>query len=141
MEKSSNAAAALLWMVLLAPSEGLSLSQPYREVRLVMGTLLDVTLYSESLQAARNAFDEAFFLAQRLDAVLSNYKPTSEVSHLNRRAGTGPFRVSRELHRFLSLSRDLTSRTGGAFDVTVGPLVELWKEAASSGCPPFCRGA
>lgn len=101
----------------------------YREVRYVMGTLLDITLYHHDPKEARKSLDEAFSLAQRLDDLLSNYKPQSEVSRLNGKAGKGRVKVSEELYEFLTLAKSLSEKTQGAFDITVGPLMNLWEDA------------
>lgn len=101
----------------------------YREARYVMGTLLDITLYRHDAQRARKTLDEAFSLAQKLDDLLSNYKPQSEVSRLNGKAGQGRVKISPELFELLNWAKSLSQRTGGAFDITVGPLMNLWEDA------------
>lgn len=110
--------------------------QPYREIRYVMGTLLDITLYHRDREEARKSLAEAFSVAQRLDDLLSNYKTESEISRLNQRAGAGRIKVSPELYDFLALAMELWRKTGGAFDITVGPLMKLWKEAEEKGTLP-----
>lgn len=112
----------------LLAAEAYGLKQ-YREVRYVMGTLLDITLYHDDRQEARKSLDKAFSVAQRLDDLLSNYKPESEVSRLNQRAGQGRVRVSPDFYQFLVLAKSSSERTQGAFDITVGPLMDLWKDA------------
>lgn len=95
-----------------------------------MGTVLEVTLVTRNEAAARDAIEEAFAYARRLESVLSRYDPESEVSRLNATAGSGPREVgphTLELLRDAVLYAELTR---GAFDVTVGPLVTLWVEAA-----------
>lgn len=111
----------------------------YREARYVMGTILEITLYHHDAREARKYLDESFSLAQRLDEILSNYKPESEVNRLNQTGGRGKVRVSPELYELLLISKELTLKTGGAFDITVGPLLELWQAAKSRGQPPSFR--
>lgn len=108
----------------------------YREVRYVMGTLLDITLYHHDAQEARKSFDEAFSLGQRLDGLLSNYQAQSEVNQLNQKAGQGKVKISAELYNLIERAKSLSQRTGGAFDITVGPLMFLWREAQKSGQLP-----
>jgi thiamine biosynthesis lipoprotein len=94
-----------------------------------MGTLLDITLFHHDDDRARRLLNQAFSLAERLDGLLSNYEPESEVNRLNRRAGRGKLKVSTELYAFLRTAKSLSQKTEGAFDITVRPLVELWREA------------
>lgn len=105
----------------------------YREVRYVMGTLLDISLYHHDAGAARKSLDEAFSVAQRLDNLLSNYKPQSDINRLNQKAGRGRVKVTPELYEFLEAAKSLSQRTGGAFDITVGPLMNLWRDAHHRG--------
>jgi len=104
--------------------------QRTREARYVMGTILEITLYYHDVRQARQILEEAFSLAQRLDSLLSNYKSESEINRLNRKAGTGPVKISAELYGFLELAKSLARNTDGAFDITVGPLMELWQKAS-----------
>ena len=73
---------------------------------------------------------------ERVDDVFNSYRPDSEVSRVNDGAATVGSDVSPDLSRALSLSRKVSDETQGAFDVTVGPLVRLWKDAAKAGRPP-----
>ncbi|MBI2362184.1 MAG: FAD:protein FMN transferase [Elusimicrobia bacterium] len=75
-----------------------------------MGTLLEVT--------ADDGAEAAFAEVERLDALLSTFKESSEVSRLNRHAGSGPFAVSRDLWDVLAVSSGVWAASGGAFDPT-----------------------
>lgn len=107
--------------------------EPVTDGRYVMGTILEVTLPADSPRAA---FDELFDTARKLDAQLSSYSETSDVSRLNRSAGGAPTPVAGPVREILELSVDYSRRTGGAFDVTIGPLVELWMQAGDRGRVP-----
>jgi FAD:protein FMN transferase len=71
----------------------------------------------------RAAIDRELALATRL---FSSWDPASEISRLNAHASAEPFRVSAETAAALDLGRRASELTGGAFDVTVAPLVEVW---------------
>jgi thiamine biosynthesis lipoprotein len=57
---------------------------------------------------------------------MSTYDPASEVSRFNNQSGTGWFAISAETARVIELSLEISALTEGAFDISVGPLVELW---------------
>ena len=71
-----------------------------------------------------------------LEAVFNRYKKGSELSRLNRQAGVAPFVISADMQRVLSLSRRWHRVSGGAFDPSVVPLIDLWKRAGESGRSP-----
>jgi len=82
-------------------------------------------------------FDEAFADIQadteRLENLLSSHREGSELARLNR---TGEGKVSTETARLLKLSAHISAETDGAFDVTVGPLLELWRYCAAQDRMP-----
>lgn len=68
-------------------------------------------------------------LQQRLDQInhlMSTYDPTSEVSRFNQQQSTDWFTISDETASVITLSLELSKLTAGAFDITIGPLVDLW---------------
>lgn len=104
--------------------------------RPAMGTILEITLLARSEAEGRAALDELFALGGELEATLTRFDPASDVSRLNRAAGRGAVRVDPELVRLLELSIAYAELTHGAFDPTVGPLVELWTRAGQTGVMP-----
>ena len=80
----------------------------------------------------RAALDEA----HRLDALLSNYKPDSEWSAVNRAAGRRPVTVSAELFALLADCLRYSAESDGAFDITVGPLMRVWGFYKGEGTLP-----
>lgn len=115
---------------------GSTISRPLREVRYVMGTLLDITLYPPADQDARAVIEEAFAIAERLDNSLSTYKPTSALSRFNADHTTAMRPVDQDLYLLVKRANELSRQTDGGFDVTVRPLVEIWKMAAQRGYSP-----
>jgi thiamine biosynthesis lipoprotein len=61
-----------------------------------------------------------------VNAKMSNYLPDSEISRLNLAPGNEPFAVSADLLEVLLHAREISETTGGAFDITVAPLVGAW---------------
>ncbi|MCS7314467.1 MAG: FAD:protein FMN transferase [Bryobacterales bacterium] len=91
-----------------------------------MGTTFTVALYGEDRERLEAAADAAFAEARRLERMLSNYRPNSELSRVNREAGERPVRVSDELFELLAACLDYSRASEGAFDITVGPLMKVW---------------
>ena len=95
-----------------------------------MGALFNITLYAPDRATANNAADAAYSRVKQLNGIMSDYHPESELNRLCRSSGPGkPVKVSRELLFVLSRSLALSRRSGGAFDVTIGPAVRLWRRA------------
>lgn len=62
----------------------------------------------------------------RIDNMMSTYKTDSELSRLNQNQSTEPFKVSPEMIEIFQAAREVSEATGGAFDITVGPIVNAW---------------
>jgi FAD:protein FMN transferase len=92
-----------------------------------MGTLVTITMYAESPEQAQQGFVAAFERINALDSMLSDYKPDSELSRVCDSAAT----LSPELSTVVQHAQRLAQQTGGAFDITSGPLTRLWREARS----------
>jgi thiamine biosynthesis lipoprotein len=93
--------------------------------RTAMACRFEVTLPLEDqsgVSAARQALDEA----GRLEDQLTIFRESSEVSFINREAATNPVSVEQSLFSLLLLCQELCSETGGAFDITSGPLSRCW---------------
>ncbi len=96
-----------------------------------MGTEFRVVLYTDQPGLADEAAQAAFERIEALDRLLSDYRPDSELTALSAGAGTGTLMpVSEDTWRVLLESESVATATGGAFDVTVGPLTRLWRRAA-----------
>jgi FAD:protein FMN transferase len=92
----------------------------------VMGTTFSVSAYVSDPELAQNDIEAAFAEARRIDRLLSNYKPDSELSSVNKHAAEAPVQVSGELFSLLQTCMQVSRRSDGAFDITVGPLMKLW---------------
>jgi len=107
-----------------------------RETRRLMGVPWTITVYA-SEAAAHVAISAAFAEISRLEGILSDYDPDSELSQLSAAAPTNaPVAVGDDLWRVLSTAVAWRDRSGGAFDPTVGPLTTLWRQARRSGVMP-----
>lgn len=97
-----------------------------KETRLVMGTYAEISVYSSNKENAARAVKEAFGEMERLDGLMSNYKPSSELSRINREAPQAPTSCDPELLEVIENSLGYSALTKGAFDITVEPLVSKW---------------
>jgi thiamine biosynthesis lipoprotein len=106
--------------------------------RFAMGTLLDLWLVvrPEEAERAQNALAVAFAHVASLESVASRFEATSDVSRLNASAGAEPIEIDARLHAMLARAEAGRLATAGAFDVRVGPLVELWIRAVERGRLP-----
>jgi len=104
--------------------------------RYVMGTVLEITLCAPDVAQDRRALQTLFATAAHLDALLTIFSPESPVSQLNARAGRGAQVVPPEVAELLSLSRSYWQSTNRTFDITVGPLMALWRQAAATRTLP-----
>lgn len=101
-----------------------------------MGSVYTVVAYGEDRNVLQSAIDLSFEEVKRLDDLLSNYKPRSEWSKVNREAGSGPVRVTPELFGLVEACLRYSEASDGAFDITVGPLVRTWGFFKGSGRLP-----
>jgi thiamine biosynthesis lipoprotein len=95
-----------------------------------MGTTVRIVLYARSQDEAQSASRLAFQRVVELNRLMSDYDPESELSRLcaaNRETVAPPITVSPELFEVLKVGQEIARRSGGAFDMTIGPLVRLWR--------------
>jgi FAD:protein FMN transferase len=122
--------AALATLVLcLAPASATASGDAprlYYEARPAMGTTFEIYLYADGDEEASEAFEIAFDEIDRVEAALSNYRSTSELSRINAAAAARPVVTDPEVFGLLALSLEYGRRSGGAFDVTVGRLMKAW---------------
>lgn len=104
--------------------------QRHEFTRPQMGVPFRLVLYAADEASAGVAAEAAFARVAELNTALSDYDPDSELSRLGQASGTGAWvPVSADLWRMLTAGQRLSRETDGAFDVTVGPLVNLWRKA------------
>jgi len=103
--------------------------QLFEAVEPHMGTLVRIKLYARDQQRAKAAFRAAFDRIAELDRILSDYQPDSELNRLCRTAVKRAVPVSDDLYRVLSAAQQLAEESGGAFDVTQGPVIRVWRQA------------
>jgi thiamine biosynthesis lipoprotein len=105
-----------------------------------MGTGFQIVIYAPNQELADRAATAAWARIDELNSILSDYDPTSELSRLSQRTLNGPMpepvHVSDDLWRVLNASLEAARLSDGAFDVTVGPFVRLWRRSRQQGVLP-----
>lgn len=111
--------------------------QKYEFLQVRMGVPVEIQVYASAETAANNAAEAAYARFKELDRVMSDYDPDSELMRLCRDSGPGrPVKVSDDLWLVLSRAQELSVQTDGAFDVTLGPLTDLWRKSRRRQRPP-----
>lgn len=94
--------------------------------RAALGTWMRVAIRDPDPRRARRAIEAAFAAVRNVDAEMSVHRADSQLSRVNRAAGRGPVAVDESVRRVVSLALDGNRRSGGAYDVTVLPLMRLY---------------
>jgi FAD:protein FMN transferase len=109
--------------VLQSPLSRFEFAEPH------MGTMMKIVLYASDKAAATTASRAAFDRIAALDHIMSDYDESSELMQLCRGAGGPPVSISADLCRVMAAAENLSEQSDGAFDITVGPVVQLWRRA------------
>jgi thiamine biosynthesis lipoprotein len=141
MRCDNRRATALVSLLLIASLVQASENQVlvYKK-KYVMGTVFEIAAYDQSPEHASKAIEKAFQEIVRIDDLLSNYKPDSALSNLNRSAHFHAEKVPPDLYRVIDQSIRFSRLSDGKFDISIAPLVDLWKAALrGEGAPTQAR--
>lgn len=114
---------AVLLLTACGNDDGL-LDSPIKETGFVLGTVVNLSVYDEGKEAAVSG---AFDLISDWEAVLSDEVDSSEVSAINKNAGVAPVEVSEPVFNLVKEALYYGELSNGGFDVTTGPLTNLWR--------------
>src|SRR5581483_4775051 len=101
-----------------------------------MGSVTTIVAYGNDPKRLQTAISDALDEMRRLDDMLSNYKPQSEWSRMNRLANQQPVSLSDELFSLLAACVEYSHESEGTFDISVGPLMKVWGFYKGSGHLP-----
>lgn len=90
-----------------------------------IGTYIKISIYDD-YQAPDKFFDEIFYTIDNYEKMISKNIVTSEVDKINEMAGVEPVAVSDDLWELIQYGLEYSEISGGKFDITIGPLVDLW---------------
>ena len=117
-----------LWLLVVSfPSAGGQTPRFHYEAnRVSMACTYAIEAYGPDPATLPLIVDAAFDEVDRIDRLMSNYKPESPLSHINREAADHAVTVDGELFDFLEDALRYSRDSDGAFDITVGPLMRAW---------------
>lgn len=92
----------------------------------MLDTLVEITVAAGNEQKAHKAVATAYEEIRRIEALLSRYHHNSQIYEVNQYAGEGSVDVDRETARIVRRSLQYAELTHGAFDITIGPVIDLW---------------
>lgn len=102
-------------------------NQPlYKETRIVMDTFGEISCYGPSKADAVKAMDAAFKEMERIEHVFSKFNKDSEISRINSQAGAEDVITNPEVLKLIQDSIYYSNISEGSFDITVGPLMQIW---------------
>jgi thiamine biosynthesis lipoprotein len=104
--------------------------------QIAMGTVFEITFVAEEEGTAQKASLQAFKEIRRIEYLMSPWIESSDVARINRSAGSDAVKVSPETAKIIKRAQEISKISEGGFDITVGPLVQLWRKAREKGMPP-----
>jgi thiamine biosynthesis lipoprotein len=114
-------------------SEVVSIDGGFRQV---MGTFAHIIAVADNKAVANTSIEAAFERLRYVDETMSDYNPESELSQVNRDALAKSVEINDHLFEVLSAAVEYSKKSGGAFDVTIGPVVDLWRRAGENKQKP-----
>lgn len=118
------------------PSPAIAALHEVYQTRYLMGTLATLYAWGDDEELTSDAINRAFEAMEKVDRLMSNYKPDSELSQINRGAGVQPVDVSPETMTVIKAAIGYSQLSDGAFDVTIAPLVKSWGFFTKQGRVP-----
>ena len=91
-----------------------------------MDTYCTITVVSPSKEKAAEAIDKGFAEIKKLEGLLNYFSDKSEITAINKAAGTGPVKVSEETLEMMRKTLEISKTTRGTFDPTIAPVIKLW---------------
>jgi len=125
-----------LMMMVVALFTGCTRARTVQKTEMIMGTDVTITVVDRSTEEGEAAIEAGMAELRRLDAMMSLYKDTSEITKVNLAAGKEPVKVSPEMIEVVEQAAEISRLSGGVFDVTIGPLVVLWQMRLKEGRVP-----
>lgn len=127
----------VLWILMLLVNPLLAQNQRYSYEKGLMGSPFKLVFYASGDSLALAAANSAFKRVEQLNEIMSDYRDGSEINRLSAQSGSGQWvKVSKALFDILLISQQISRQTDGVFDVTLGPVVQMWRHATRKGIFP-----
>jgi thiamine biosynthesis lipoprotein len=125
-----------LFCILTAYPRSLHPASLFKYHQVAMGTVVEITLIGDDEDTTKKAALQAFQEIKRIEHLMSPWIESSDVSRINRAAGKEWQNVSLDTIKVIKKAEEVSELSEGGFDITVGPLVQLWRKARERGIPP-----
>ena len=122
------------FILILHPSSSKS-SNLFKYHQVAMGTVIEITLIVDDEEKANKAALQAFQEIKRIETLMSPWLDSSDVTRINRSAGKERVKISPETFEVIQKAQEISELSEGGFDITVGPLTELWRGARKKEIP------
>jgi thiamine biosynthesis lipoprotein len=129
----------VFFIILIAHPFSANSSDLFKYHQVAMGTVIEITLIGDDEGAANKAVLQAFQEIKRIETLMSPWLDSSDVIRINRSAGEGWVKVSPETMEVIKKAQEISKLSEGSFDITVGPLTQLWRMAREKGIPPSTK--
>lgn len=116
----------LLFLIVLISNVAIAQVQRHRAVTL-MGSRFDITIEAKDSVTAEKYIDESIAEIERIENVISEWRPQTQISEINRNAGIKPVKVDKELIRLTQSGIYFSTLTDGAFDISIVAMDKIWK--------------
>ncbi|MBI3583663.1 MAG: FAD:protein FMN transferase [Nitrospinae bacterium] len=103
-----------------------NIKKRFSETRLLMGTVVEVIVIGDKEDVARKSIADGFYAMERVDRLMSNFKEDSDISRINKGAGSKAVVVDIDVVEVIKKSIYYSEISDGAFDITIGGVEELY---------------
>ncbi len=126
----------ILFLTPMAHPFSANASDLFKYHQVAMGTVIEISLIGDHEEKANRAALQAFQEIKRIETLMSPWRDSSDVTRMNRSAGVEWVKVSPETAEVIKKAQGISELSEGRFDITVGPLTELWRKAREIKRPP-----
>lgn len=129
----------LLFLILFAFSDNSFAQIAIKRNTVLMGSRFDITIVAEDTLTANQHIDEVIGEIKRIEELISDWKPVSQISEVNRNAGIQPVKVDREVFDLAKRAIYFSEITDGAFDISFAAMDKIWRFDGSMDTLPDAK--